>query len=138
MNKYLLLIVLLALVVSCKSKKVSLAGNDDGEVTIPELMEFFQPLPTPREATDTILRRKEAETAVINYKLFTRLVPDTILTRYFGKDAKPHLFAIGKIKVPKAETYLFVKGTTRDRRAPCIPRFVKANRFAAPPCHPYC
>ncbi len=131
MNKYLLLILLSALVVSCKSKKVSLSGNDDGEVTIPELMEFFQPLKTPWEVTDTILRRKEAETAVINYKLFTRLVPDTILTRYFGKDTKPHLYAIGKIKVPKAETYLFVKGAVKDRKILFLLAFDRKDHFSA-------
>ena len=131
MNKYLLLIVLSALVFSCKSKKVSLAGVDDGEVNIPEFMEFFQPLQLPWQVTDTILRRKEAEGAVINYKLFTRLVPDSILTRYFGKDAKPHLYAIGKISVPKAETYLFVKGAARDRKILYILCFDRKDRFSA-------
>ena len=68
MNKYLLLFVLSVLLWSCKSKKVSLAGNDDGELSAPEFMEYFQALKLPYMVTDTILRRKEAETAVINYK----------------------------------------------------------------------
>src|SRR6202012_1227125 len=109
MNKYLLLIILTVLAGSCKSKKVSLAGNDDGELSVSEFIDFFQPLPLPYAVTDTILRRKEPEAASINYKLFARLLPDSLLTRYFGSTAKPKLYAVGRVRVPKAETYLFVK-----------------------------
>src|SRR5437868_909297 len=85
MNKYLLLIVLPALLFSCKSKKTSLAENDE-KVDISEFVEFFQPLKLPYQVTDTLLRRKEADASVINYKIFTRLVPDTVISRYFGKE----------------------------------------------------
>jgi hypothetical protein len=116
---------------SCKGKKVSLAGNDDGEMNAQEFVEFFQPLKLPYTVTDTILRRKEAESAVINYKLFTRLIPDTLLTRYFGKEAKPRLYAIGRIKNPGEETYLFVKGVTKDRRSLFVICFDRKDRFSA-------
>ncbi|HXO74160.1 MAG TPA: hypothetical protein VN824_02995, partial [Puia sp.] len=130
MNKYLWLIVLSALFFSCKSKKVSLAENDE-QVGIPDFLELIQPLKLPYQVTDTIFRHKEPETSTINNKLFTRLVPDTVLTRWFGKDAHPHLYAIGKVKVPKQETYLFVKGTTKDRRVLYILCFDKKDRFSA-------
>jgi hypothetical protein len=131
MNKYLLLVLLSGLVFSCKSKKTSLAGNDDGELSIPEFMDYFQPLTPPYTVTDTLLRRKEPEGESINYKLFLRLLPDSLLTRYYGKDGKPHLYAIGKIKVPKAETYLFVKSTGKERRILYILCFDRKDRFAA-------
>src|SRR5579859_790328 len=99
MNKYLLLVVLSVLIGSCKSKKISLAGNDDGALSVSEFIDYFQPLPLPYAVTDTILRRKEPEAASINYKLFTRLLPDSLLTKYLGTAAKPRLYAIGKIKV---------------------------------------
>jgi len=129
MKKYLLLVVLPALLFSCKSKKVSLAENDD-KVDTHDFVEFFQPLRLPYQVTDTLLRRKEPETSIIHYKLFTRLIPDTVLTRYFGKENKPRLYAIGKIKVPDNETYLFVKATTKERKALYILCFDKKNRFA--------
>ena len=129
MKKYLLLVVLPALLFSCKSKKVSLAENDD-KVDTHDFVEFFQPLRLPYQVTDTLLRRKEPETSIIHYKLFTRLIPDTVLTRYFGKENKPRLYAIGKIKVPDNETYLFIKATTKDRKALYILCFDKKNRFA--------
>jgi hypothetical protein len=130
MNKYLLLILLPGLLFSCKSKKTSLAENDE-KVDPAEFVEFFQPLKLPYQVTDTVLRRKETETAVINYKIFTRLVPDSVITRYFGKESKPRLYAIGKIKVPQHETYLFIKATTTARKALYLVCFDKKNKFAA-------
>jgi hypothetical protein len=130
MNKYLWLIVLSAFFFSCKNKKVSLAENDE-QVEIPDFLELIQPLKLPYQVTDTIFRHKEPETSAINNKLFTRLVPDTVLTHWFGKDGHPHLYAIGKVKVPKQETYLFVKGITKDRRVLYILCFDKKDRFSA-------
>lgn len=115
---------------SCKSKKVSLAVNDE-KVNISDFLEFFQPLKLPYGVTDTILRRKEPETTVINYSLFSRLIPDSILTHLFGKTAHPHLYAIGKIKVPDAESYLFVKAAVKDRQALYILCFDKKDHFKA-------
>jgi hypothetical protein len=129
MSKYLLLIVLPVILVSCKGKKVSLADNDE-KVNISDFLEFFQPMKLPYQVTDTILRRKEPETSVINGKLFSRFVPDSIIGRLFGKD-HPHLYAIGKISVPDAEKYLFVKATGKDRRALYILVFGKKDHFAA-------
>ena len=134
MKKSLLLVVLSVLLAgafcSCKSKKISLAANDD-KVNIADFLEFFQPLKLPYAVGDTILRRKEPEADVINYSLFTRLIPDSILLHLFGKTAHPHLYAMGKIRVPDAESYLFVKAVAKDRRALYILCFDKKNRFGA-------
>src|ERR1700748_560268 len=106
MKKCLLLVVVSSLLAvssfffySCKSKKVSLAVNDE-KVNLADFLEFFQPLKLPLGVTDTNLRRKEPETAVIDYNLFTRLIPDSILSHLFGKTVHPHLYAIGKVRVP--------------------------------------
>jgi hypothetical protein len=133
MKKSLLLVVLSVLLAgafcSCKSKKISLAANDD-KVDIADLLDFFQPLKLPYAVGDTILRRKEPEADVINYSLFTRLIPDSIL-HLFAKTSHPHLYAMGKIRVPDAESYLFVKAVARDRRALYILCFDKRNHFRA-------
>ena len=130
MKKCLLLVVLPLLLFSCKSKKVSLAVNDE-KVDVSDFLEFFQPLKLPYGVTDTILRRKEPETASINYKLLTRFVPDSVLTRLFGKENHPHLYAIGRIVVPHAESYVFVKGSLRDRRVLFILCFDKKQHYVA-------
>jgi hypothetical protein len=121
---------LAGLVFSCKSKKTSLSGDDE-KVDVHDFVEFFQPLKLPYQVTDTILRRKEAEGALISLKVFTQLVPDSVLTKYFGKEMKPKLYAIGKVTVPKGESYLFVKAAASSRKVLYIVCFSRQNKFAA-------
>ena len=130
MNKSLLLIVLTGLIFSCKSKPTSLSGDDE-KVDGHDFVEFFQPLKLPWQVTDTILRRKEAEGSIISYKVFSQLVPDSILTKLFGRELKPKLYAIGKVSVPKSESYLFIKAATASRKALYIVCFTRQHTFAA-------
>jgi len=130
MNKFLLLLVLTGLFFSCKSKKNSLSGDDE-EVDAHDFIEFFQPLKLPYQVTDTVLRRKETESAVISYKVFTQLVPDSVLTKYFGREIKPRLYIVGKVSVPKGESYLFVKAATTSRKALFVVVFTRDNHFSA-------
>ena len=128
--KYLLLIALPVVFYSCKEKKVSLATNDE-QVNISDFLEFFQPMKLPYQVTDTILKRKEPDATVINGKLFSRFIPDSIISRLFGKEQHPHFYAIGKINVPDAEKYVFIKATAKDRRVLYILCFDKKDHFAA-------
>jgi len=130
MPKCLLLIVLPVIMLSCKEKKVSLATNDE-KVNISDFLEFFQPLKPPYQVTDTILKRKEPEASVINGRLFARFVPDSVTGKLFGKEGHPHLYAIGKVGVPDAEKYVFVKATAGNRRALFLLVFDKKDHFAA-------
>src|SRR5882757_5554338 len=130
MNKFLLLIVLAGVLYSCKGKPSSLA-TDDEKVDGHDFIEFFQPLKLPYQVTDTILRHKEPEASLISYKIFTRLVPDSVLTKYFGKELKPKLYAIGKISVPKNESYLYVKAISGSRKVLYVVCFDRQNKFAA-------
>ena len=129
-NKFLLLFVLAVLIFSCKSKPTSLSGDDE-KVDGHDFVEFFQPLKLPWQVTDTILRRKEAEGSIISYKVFTQLVPDSILTKLFGKELKPKLYAVGKVSVPKSESYLFIKAASTSRKALYIVCFTRQHIFAA-------
>ncbi|HVU58390.1 MAG TPA: hypothetical protein VHD83_25190 [Puia sp.] len=130
MIKSLLLTVLTGLFFSCKSKPTSLAG-EDVEVDVHDFIEYFQPIKLPYQVTDTILRRKEQEASLISYRVFTQLVPDSVLTKLFGKELKPKLYTVGRVTVPKSESYLFVKATAGSRKALYIVCFSKANKFAA-------
>jgi hypothetical protein len=130
MNKYLLPVILSGLFISCGNKKVSLAENND-KVDARDFVGFFSALPLPYTVGDTILRRKEAEGSLIHYKIFTRFVPDSVLSRYFNPALKPKLYAIGKVTVPDNETYLFVKASTSARKVLYVLCFDKKNAFAA-------
>ena len=131
MNKFLLLIVLpgwLMFLLSCKEKKVSLSGNDE-KVDAHSFVAAFPPLKLPYEVTDTVFRRKEPETSVINSKMFTRILPDSVLIKYFGTALKPHLYAIGRVSVPDNETYIFVKAVTSNRKVLYVLCFDKKKKF---------
>jgi hypothetical protein len=130
MYKYLLLFLLAGLFVACGNKKATLAENDE-RVDAHGFVDFFKPLVLPYQAGDTLLRRKEADNSLIHYNLFTRFVPDTVVTRYFGQGQRPRIYAIGKIAVPDHETYLFVKAVGSARRVLYVICFDKKNRFAA-------
>lgn len=130
MNKFLLLVIFPVLLVACKSKKTSLA-SDDETVSVADFKEFFQPLALPYQVTDTIFKHKDPESAAINLKIFTRLVPDSVITKFFGKEVKPKLHAVGRVSVPKNETYLFVKATSGSRRVLYVVCFDKHDNFAA-------
>jgi hypothetical protein len=129
MNKYLLLIALAALF-SCRSKKTSMGENDDA-VNISDFIGFFQPLSLPYQVTDTIFNRKDPETSLIHPRIFGRMVPDSVVSKYFGKEGEPRFYAVGKVGVPKAETYLFVKATAHDRKLLYILCYDKGEKFIA-------
>jgi hypothetical protein len=130
MNKYLALIALTVFLISCKGKRTSLASNDEG-VDAHDFIGFFQPLKLPYEVGDTLLRRKEDPASLIHNAIFNRLVPDSVLSRYFNKEAKPRLYAIGKVLVPGHETYLFVKASAPARKVLFILCFSRKEEFAA-------
>jgi hypothetical protein len=127
MKKSLLLIILSLTLFCCKSKRKSLSG--EGDVSRREFIEFFQPLKLPFQLTDDSLTENETDTDAISYHTFTQFVPDTVLTKYFGKTGKPKLYAIGKAKVPKQESYLFVKAISANRRIGYVLCFDKADKF---------
>lgn len=130
MNKYLMLIALTGLLFSCKGKKTSLASNDEG-VNAHDFVGFFQPLKLPYEVGDTLLRRREDPASLIHNAIFSRFVPDSVLAKYFNKESKPKLYAIGKVQVPDHETYIFVKASTPSRKALFILCFSKKDEYAA-------
>ena len=66
--------------------------------------------------SDTSLDKHKADTLVIGYKTFTRFVPDSVVSRSFGKTIHPKLYPVGKVEVQKSETYLFVKAIALPKK----------------------
>ncbi len=129
-RKYLLVAAAVFTLTACKQKKKpSLAGEDPVEVT--DFIEFFQPVKLPYIAADSLLSKKEKDSLLISYKVFTQFVPDSVLTKVYAKGAKPKIYPLGKVEVPGAETYLFAKTITADRKAVFILAFNKSKEFIA-------
>ena len=122
--------VLSVILLACtEHKPISLSG--DKPVPVSDFIAFFQDLKPTYSKGDTVLAKKEKDSLLIGYKVFTSVVPDSVLAISFGKGVKPKIFAIGKIQVPDAETYLLVKATAHSKSALLLLAFNKKNNFIA-------
>ncbi len=126
-KRYGWLLFFVILLAACKSKKVSLAGDDPVEVG--DFIDFFPDTKLPYVVADSNLLKKEKDSLLISYKVFTQFVPDTILHKIFGKNAKPKIYPMGK--ATGEETYLFAKTLSGDKRTALLLSFDKKNQFIA-------
>lgn len=116
---FLLLLCGCMLMPACKSKKTPVLSGDE-PVAVSDFIDFFPTLTLGYQVGDTLLDKKEKDSLLISYKIFTQFVPDTVLTKVFGKGNKPRIWALGKAPVSKAETYLLVKaGTSAKKHCYC-------------------
>jgi hypothetical protein len=128
MKKYLFLLPVLLLLVFCKGKKTSL--HDDDEIEVADFIEFFPDVQLPVRVADSNLLRKETDTSLqIGYKIFTQFIPDSIIQKDFGKNARPAITALGKVKEKGKETYLFAKAVAGNKRVGYIATFDKKDQF---------
>ncbi|MFT3824717.1 MAG: hypothetical protein QM731_12385 [Chitinophagaceae bacterium] len=116
MKKYLLILLpFFILFVACKGgKKTSL--KDDDKVDVADFISFFPDMALPVRLADTSLK-KQNDSALIGYRVFTQFVPDSVLSNVFGKGVHPKLYAIGKTAEKGKETYLFFKAVSGSKRA---------------------
>lgn len=124
------LVVLLCLA-GCKSKKkVSMTGDDPVEPA--DFIEFFQPLKLPFYYADSSLQKtkKENDSLLISYQVFTQIIPDSVLTKLYGKGAKPRIYAMGRSTGPNNEIFLLVKAILGTKKAVVVLGFDKEYNFA--------
>ena len=115
---------------ACKEKKKpSLSGDDPVEVS--DFIGFFQPLTLPCQFTDTVLLKKEKDSLLISNKVFSQFVPDSLLSKAFGKNAKTRIYPLGKVEAGKTETYLFSKIIAGEKKAIYILCFDAKDQFIA-------
>jgi hypothetical protein len=128
-RKYLIFISYMVFILGCGHKKSSLSGEELVEVS--DFIEFFQPVQLSYSFADNVLEAKEKDSLLISYKVFTQFVPDSVLNKVFGKGIKPKIYPMGKVESSGAETYLFVKTITTDKKAVFILGFDKKQQFIA-------
>jgi len=130
MSRYIIfLLAALYLLPGCGSKKKpSLSGTD--EVVISDFIESFELIEPPLEIADTTLNKKEKDSLLIANKIFVQFVPDSVLTKVFGKNAKPKIYVGKRIEIEK-EKYLFAKAITAEKKASIVLCFGKDDKFKA-------
>ncbi|MBC7849521.1 MAG: hypothetical protein H7Y31_07280 [Chitinophagaceae bacterium] len=115
------------LFINCKNKKQSL--KDDDVVDITEFIEFFPEAKLPVRVGDTTLTRKTTDSALIGYKIFTQFIPDSVLTKEFGKTARPKLYPIARTQEKGKEIYLFIKAVNGTKRVGFLACFTKDEKY---------
>jgi hypothetical protein len=126
-KKYSLFLFLIVLLAGCKSKKKSLSGDEPVEIS--DFIEFFPDTKLPYQVADSTLLKKENDSLLISYKVFTQFVPDSVLTRVFGAGVKPKIYPLAKSKGD--EIYLIAKAIAGNKRSALLLGFDKKNQFIA-------
>src|SRR5215472_2523709 len=123
-------LLFLFIALACRhEKKISLSGEEP--VSISDFIKSFQKLELPYQVADTSVSKKRSDTVLISHKVFTSLVPDSVLVKVFGGSEKPKIYPLGRVAAPDQETYLFVKALTAQEKAVLVLCFDKKNNFVA-------
>jgi hypothetical protein len=128
MKKWLTLFTLLVLMVACKSKKKPLTQEEN--IKADDFIEYFDEVKLPLYLADSSFQKRYSDSA-IGYKIFTRFVPDSLLTRQFGKNLKPLIYPMTRVSVKKQETYLFVKAVATTHKTIFVLVFDKDQNYIA-------
>ena len=128
-KRFAILFSSIVLLAACKHKKeVSLSGDEPVEVG--DFINFFQSAELPLQFSDSVLQKKEKDSLLISYKVFTQFVPDSILSKAFGKGTKYKIYPIGKVS-GGSETYLFSKIITGEKKGVFVLAFDKKQNYIA-------
>lgn len=126
--KGLLWILAAVLLISCKSKKTILPGDEPEQVE--DFIDLFAPASLPFEISDSAINRKEKDSLLMKYNIFVRFIPDSVFSRVFGKKSQPKIYPLKKVEVDDQETYLFVKAVLGGKKVGYIFGFDKEKNFA--------
>lgn len=126
-KKYIFLFSVILLLLACKGKKTSL--QDEEEISVTDFIDFFPEIKLPFTVADTTLLKRSSDSLMIGYKIFTRFVPDSVISKEFGKGAKPGVYALGKVQEKGKEKYLFAKVIAGNKRVGYLINFSKGDEF---------
>jgi hypothetical protein len=135
MQRLRLLLIILILVNSllvfngCKEKKKLVTGD---EITaVKDLVEFYPQPVKSLQFGDTILNRKEKDSFAINYKTFSKFIPDSVITSVIGKGLKPKSYPLGRMQDANKTNYLLTKLVAGNIRNLVLYCFDKEDKLVA-------
>lgn len=96
-----------------------------------DFMESFETVKTPCTITDSIFMKDDNDSSLIGYEVFTKFIPDSVISKHFSKEDKPDLFPVAKVKAEKKESYLFCKAYTDVKEILYLLCFDKSDKFIA-------
>jgi len=127
MFKYLILLLSAGILISCKNKKAPLPDNQ--VVEIEDFINFFPEVTLPFKITDSGLFKKQGDSSIIGYTMFTQFLSDSVLRKDFGTTVNPVLYSLGRAKEKGRETYLLVKAVQAKKRVAYLVCLDKKNNY---------
>lgn len=121
-------IFILVMLAACSDEKPSLAGEDP--VKVEDFIAFFPEAMLPLVVSDSIMNKKDNDSLLISYKVFTQFVPDTSMRGVIGKTAKPRIFPLGRVVVSDEEIYLLAKILHSGKKETLLLSFDDDNTYA--------
>jgi hypothetical protein len=125
--KMMLVLGSLIVLISCRHKN----AKEDAASTKIEPDDFqamFRKLNLPLNFADSSLTRKAGD-STLSWVVYKQFLPDSLIQKLFGKSVKPRLFATGRLLVKNAETYLFIKAVTPQKKILFVACFDKDLKF---------
>jgi hypothetical protein len=123
--------VLICLLVACtENNERSSEGTSEGENTLAGFSSHFAAKSLPYQLADTsLLKNKDTTTLAASY--ITSLVPDTTISKIFGKTKGVKFTPLAKVAAKEKEAYFIVKATAGAKKAALLMVFDKAGNFGA-------
>jgi hypothetical protein len=127
MKKCLAFTLLACVLFGCKGKKTSASGTV--EVDVHDFIARFKSVKLPYQVSDTVLSRGNLEALQISRSEFEQFIPDSLISRSFGKTGRPRFYAGARVSVKNAETYLFAKAVSATKKLFYVLVLNKENQF---------
>jgi hypothetical protein len=99
----------------CCRHKATDGGGEIKKIEPEDFQAMFRTLNLPVNFADSSLARKSTDSPLA-LSIFNQFIDDSLIHRNFGKTIKPRLYASGKLKVKKGETYLFIKALSPSKK----------------------
>lgn len=126
----LLVLLAFALLPSCKEKRsISLSGEQP--VSPPDFISFFEPMNLPVSLPDSVLTKKIGDSLRVSYAVLKAVLPDSIGKQIAGITRKTTFHALGKVQVPKAESYVLLRASSPSSRFLLLLAFDNKYQFVA-------
>ncbi len=123
-----LLVSLMLISSSCgKKKKPSLSGDEKVEVS--DFISSFSLQEAPFQLSDSILKKRDNDSAIISKKILTQFIPDSVMDNFMGKATKYKTYPLGRVVLNDGVNYLFLKTVAGDKRSILLAAFNKNDQF---------
>src|ERR1700730_6418698 len=123
------LFLLIVVFTACGNKKTS---GDAGQVRdVNDFFGLFHPVRLPYTISDTSFHRLLKDSAEIGQDVLAQFVGDSVVSKYFGNNTTPKIYAVGKVSPRRAETYIFIAEVNGAKKAAYLLIFDKEKKFRA-------